>query len=372
MRLVVKVGFFCGLTCMIAGCQSKTPAPQAFPVDATRIQPRQFAEIIQAEGTLVNPGYIELRPQVAGLITQVLVNEGDPVRIGQILVVLDNAEQMAELKTAQAELKEALIQAKRYRQLALEGGVKKEAAEEKQIAVVRAKSKLVSKQEALNKRSIRSPIDGVIGDLSGVNPGQYLKQGGDSFFVVNNKNLSIDLSVPALQASKIKLGQQVKMLDESKNDVIGEGKIAFIPPYFEFDGSNNQSLNTLKVRAVFVNEKAGLRPMQLIRSKIVIGTQRHPGVPATAVLFKAQQPYTYKLVPIQSFLKNADVNPQQKKSMSTLPSTTMIAVNTPLKLGNLQDDYFPIVSGLKVGDLIPTSGSTVLANGTPVSIRSSQ
>jgi len=352
----------------MAACQEKRPSPQIFPVGATRIQARQFAEIIQAEGTLVNPGYIELRPQVSGLITQVLVNEGDPVRIGQILVVLDNAEQMAELRTAQEELKEALIQAKRWRQLASVGGVQKEQAEEKQIAVVRAKSKVVAKQEALNKRSIRSPINGVIGDLSGVNPGQYLKQGGDSFVVVNNKNLSIDLSVPALQASKIKLGQRVQMLDESNTNVVGEGKITFIPPYFEAD--NFLALNTLRVRAAFVNEKSGLRPNQLIRSKIVIGSERYPGLPATAALFKAQQPYTYKLIPIQSFLKDKDVNRQQKDLLMALPSSTLIAVDTPLKLGALQDDYYSVLAGLKPGDLIAVSGSAVLANGTPVSIKS--
>ena len=358
---------------MVAGCQSKTPAPQAFPVDATRIKARPFAEIIQAEGTLVNPGYIELRPQVSGLITEVLVKEGDPVRTGQILVVLDNAEQIAELRTAQAELKEALVQAKRWSQLVLVGGVKKEQVEEKQIAVVRAKSKVVAKQEALNKRSMRSPIDGVIGDLAGVNPGQYLEQGGDSFVVVNNKNLSIDLSVPALQANKIKLGQQVQMLDESNSDVIGEGRITFIPPYFEADTKNDDFLvlNTLRVRAAFVNERAGLRPNQLIRSKIVIGREQHPGLPATAALFKAQQPYTYKLIPIQSFLNDKDVNPQQKKSLTALPSTTLIAVDTPLKLGALQDDYYSVLAGLKAGDLIAVSGSAVLANGTPVSIKSS-
>ena len=356
----------------MAGCHNKSSAPQAFPVDVTRIQARDFAEVIEAEGTLINPGYIQLTPQVSGLITKVLVKEGDPVTRGQVLVVLDNAQEIAEFKTAQAQLKEADLHAKRVQWLFEKGAESKESAEEARVAAIGKNSNLVAKQEALDKRSIRSPINGIVGDLFGVNPGQYLEQGKGSFLVVNNENLSIDLSVPALQASKIKLGQQVKMLDESKNDVIGEGKIAFIPPYFEIDGSNFQPLNTLKVRAVFVNEKSGLRPMQLIRSKIVIGNQRHPGVPATAVLFKAQQPYTYKLIPIQSFLKNADVNPQQKKSMSTLPSTTLIAVNTPLKLGNLQDDYFPIVSGLKVGDLIPTSGSTVLANGTPVSIRSSK
>ena len=371
MRLTVKVGFVCGLCCIMAACQEKIPAPQAFPVAATRVQARQFAEIIQAEGTLVNPGYIELRPQVSGSITQVLVNEGDPVRIGQILVVLDNAEQMAELRTAQEELKEALIQAKRWKQLASVGGVQKEQAEEKQIAVVRAKSKVVAKQEALNKRSIRSPINGVIGDLTGVNPGQYLKQGGDSFFVVNNKNLSIDLSVPALQASKIKLGQRVQMLDESNTNIVGEGKITFIPPYFEADTKNDfLALNTLRVRAAFVNEKSGLRPNQLIRSKIVIGSEKYPGLPATAALFKAQQPYTYKLIPIQSFLKDNDVNPQQKDSLMALPSSTLIAVDTPLKLGALQDDYFSVLVGLEAGDLIAVSGSSILANGTPVSIES--
>ena len=356
----------------MAGCHNKSSAPQAFPVDVTRIQVRDFAEVIEAEGTLINPGYIKLTPQVSGLITKVLVKEGDSVTSGQVLVVLDNAQEIAEFKTAQAQFKEADLHAKRVQWLFEKGAESKESAEESRVAAIGKNSNLVAKQEALDKRSIRSPINGIVGDLSGVNPGQYFEQGKSNFFVVNNENLSIDLSVPALQASKIKLGQQVKMLDESKKDVIGEGKIAFIPPYFEVDGSNSQPLNTLKVRAVFVNEKAGLRPMQLIRSKIVIGNQRHPGVPATAVLFKAQQPYTYKLIPIQSFLKNAEVNPQQKKSMSTLPSTTLIAVNTPLKLGNLQDDYFPVVSGLTVGDLIPISGSAVLANGTPVSIRSSK
>ncbi|WP_114993787.1 efflux RND transporter periplasmic adaptor subunit [Synechococcus sp. UW179A] len=372
IRLAVKVGFICGLSCLMASCQTKSSAPQAFPVDVTRIQTRDFAKVIEAEGTLTNPGYIRLTPQVSGLITKVFVKEGDPVTSGQVLVVLDNAQEIAEFKTAQAQFKEADLHAKRVQWLFEKGAESKESAEEARVTAIGKNSNLVAKQEALGRRSIRSPINGIVGDLSGVNPGQYFEQGNSSFFVVNNENLSIDLSVPALQASKIKLGQQVKMLDESKRDVIGEGEIAFIPPYFEFDSSNSQALNTLKVRAVFVNEKAGLRPGQLIRSKIMIGNQRHPGVPATAVLFKAQQPYTYKLIPIQSFLKNADVNPQQKKSMSTLPSTTLIAVNTPLKLGNLQDDYFPVLSGLKVGDLIPTSGSTVLANGTPVSIKSSK
>ena len=60
----------------------------------------------------------------------------------------------------------------------------------------------------------------------------------------------------------------------------------------------------------------------------------------------------------------------QKKLMSKLPASTLIAIDTPLKLGALQDDYFRILGGLNTGDLIAVSGSVMLANGTPVSIKS--
>ena len=338
---------------------------------------RDFDNVIQAEGTLTDPGYIQLKPQTSGLITQVLVKEGDPVRTGQILVVLDDAEERADLKTAQAQLKEALVQANRYKKLALVGGVEKEQAEEKQIKAIEAQSNVVSKQEALSKRSMRSPIDGIVGDLSGISPGQYLQtgleQGQNNFVVVNNENLSIDISIPALQAGQIKLNQKVKMYDVSNSNVIGEGRISFIPPYFDLDGdiNNYQPSNTLKVRAVFVNG-TGFRPNQLIRSSIIIGDEQLPGLPATAALFKAQQPYTYKLIPIKTFLKDSDITPDQKKFMSKLPASTLIAIDTPLKLGTLQDDYFRILGGLNTGDLIAISGSGMLANGTPVSIKSSK
>jgi len=93
-------------------------------------------------------------------------------------------------------------------------------------------------------------------------------------------------------------------------------------------------------------------------------------LPATATLFKAQQPYTYQLVPVKTFLKTAEINPQHKQAISTLPSGTYIARGTPLTLGNLQDNHFPVLSGLNPGDLVATSGSAMLSNGTPVSIRS--
>ena len=369
IQTAISTGIVFGITLMTASCQPKAAAPRIIPVSATKIQNRIFEEVIQAEGTLANENYILIKPQTSGLIRKVLVKAGDNVNAGDLLLMLENKEELAELKTAEEELKIANIQFKRNNELARIGAEKLSIAEEKRVAAVAAQSDLVAKQEALNKTAIRSPINGIVGHLGNNKPGKYLQKGDITFGIINNKNLSIDLSIPALQAKQIQLNQQVKMYDETNSDTLGTGKITFIPPYFEED-SDKKAANTILVRADFVNEKKGLRTLQLIRSKIIIGSKQLPSLPTTATLFKAQQPYTYQLIPIKTFLKTTEIDPQRKRMMSALPPGTYIARETPLMLGNLQDNHFPVLSGLNPGDLVATSGSGMLFNGTPVSIRS--
>ena len=369
IQAVISRGIVFGITLLTASCQPKAAAPSIVPVSSTTIQSRVFEVVIQAEGRLSNDNYIQIKPQTTGIISKVLVKQGDTVNAGDLLLTMENKEELAELKTAKEELKQATIQAQRYQYFARVGAGSNLEAEEKRIAAVAAQSHLVAKQEALDKTSVHSPINGVVGHLADIKPGKYLQKGDGTFYIVNNENLSIDLSIPAIQANQIKLNQQVKMYDETKDEIIATGKITFIPPYFE-EGSDNKALNTLPVRADFVNEKKGLRVLQLIRTKIIVGNQQHPGLPATATLFKAQQPYTYQLIPVKTFLKTAEIDPQRKQAMSAFPSGTYIARETPLTLGNLQDNHFPVLSGLNPGDLVATSGSAMLLNGTPVSIRS--
>ena len=365
----LSTGIVFGIALISTGCQPKAAAPRIIPVNATKIQTQIFEEVIQAEGRLLSDNYIQIKPQTSGIISKVFVKQGDTVNAGDLLFTLENKEELAELKTAREELKQATVQAQRYQYFARVGAESNLAAEEKRLAAVAAQSRLVAKQEALEKTAAHSPIKGVVGHLRNTKPGKYLQKGDGTFYIVNNENLSIDLSIPAIQAKQIQLNQQVKMYNETNSDIIGTGKITFIPPYFELD-ADNKAENTLRVRADFVNEKKGLRILQLIRSKIIISSQQLPGLPATATLFKAQQPYTYHLVPIKTFLQTAEIDPQRKQAMSTLPPGTYIARETPLTLGKLQDNHFPVLSGLKPGDLVATSRSRILSNGAPVSIRS--
>ena len=146
IQAVISSGIVFGITLTTAGCQPKAAAPRIIPVSATKIQNRVFEEVIQAEGTLRNTGYIQIKPQTSGLITTVLVKAGDTVNAGDLLLTMENKEELAELKTAKEELKQATIQAQRYQYFARVGAESNLAAEEKRLAAVAAQSRLVAKQ----------------------------------------------------------------------------------------------------------------------------------------------------------------------------------------------------------------------------------
>ena len=92
---------------MTVGCQPKTASPFILPVSATKIQRRSFEESIQAEGMLLSDNYIQNKPQTSGMISKVFVKAGDTVNAGDLLFTLENQEELAELKTAEEELKKS-------------------------------------------------------------------------------------------------------------------------------------------------------------------------------------------------------------------------------------------------------------------------
>ena len=134
---------------MAAACQPKAAAPLIIPVSTTKIQARSFEEVIQAEGTLTTPTFIQVKPQTSGVITQVFVKEGDTVNAGDLLFTLENKEELAELKATKEELKLATIQAQRYRYFARVGAGSNFEAEEKRLAAVAAQSLLLNSFEEL-------------------------------------------------------------------------------------------------------------------------------------------------------------------------------------------------------------------------------
>jgi hypothetical protein len=149
------------------------------------------------------------------------------------------------------------------------------------------------------------------------------------------------------------------------------GKVVFISPYFGLSGASS-SPNTVLVKAAFPNTSGALKTGQYVKNRIITGSTRQLSVPVSAVLMQAQQPFVYRVVTLSQALPkikaSTTVPAEQKKRLEALPPTTPIVVQTPVQLGQLQGNRYPLISGLQKGERIVVSNTALLRTGLPVKI----
>jgi RND family efflux transporter MFP subunit len=357
---------------LIVACTAESKAPQPLPVYADTIVKNNFRQVVNAEGTIGNINAVPFKPSESGIVTQVLVDAGQKVQKGQVLLVLEHQQQSAALDTARAKAQEAKIEASRYQSLAAVGAASREDAEQKKIGAIAQANDYIDKQVQLSYRYIKAPFDGVVGSDFIVNVGTYVKEGDIIFYLVNNDELRVQMNVPAVQSKAIALGQSVRIYRDRTDKPIAEGQINYVAPFFDVNSEGNSAspANTLTVQASFPNVQAGLKPLELLQAEIQIGVRNLPAIPTGAISMKAQQPFVFKLIPVKTFLGLNKLNEKQSKPLNALPPNSLIAVESPVTLGDLQDNQFPVLKGLVAGDKVATSQIKILSSGMPVKILS--
>ena len=87
---------------------------------------------------------------------------------------------------------------------------------------------------------------------------------------------------------------------------------------------------------------------------------------------QAQQPFVYKILPLSSLLPkiktSTQASPAQKAMLEALPPETPIVLQTPVNLGTLDHNRFPVISGLAAGDQVVVSNTALLRSFMPVKI----
>ena len=355
---------------LLVGCDSQSKAPQPLPLYADTIVENNFRQVVNAEGVIGNNNAVPFRPADSGIVTQVLVKAGEKVQKGQVMLVLEHKQQTAALDTARAEAQEAKIEAARYKMLAEVGAASREDAEQKKIGAIAKANTAIEKKVQLSYRYIKAPFDGVVGSSFIVNIGTYVEQGSELFYLVNNDQLLVSMNLPAGQSKAIKPGQSVRIYRDRSDTSIAEGQIDYIAPFYDVknEGNSQTSLNTLTVQASFPNVQVGLKPLEILRAEIEIGVRNFPAIPTGAITMKAQQAFVFKLIPVKTYLGLNQLDEQQSKPLKALPSNSLIAVESPITLGPLQDNQFPVLKGLVAGDKVAISQTKMLTSGMPVQI----
>ena len=359
------------LIALLVGCGAKPPTRPPLVVQVESIGEADFNPSIDVISVLSSTTDVALRPETDGRVVKILVSQGQQVKAGQPILVLDNVQQTAQLNASEAEARKDRLNAERYIFLNDQGAVSTRDRDFYVTQAIQSRDKVKADSATLGYKYVTAPIDGEIGDLDTVKIGDYVRQGQAITGIVDNSNLWTLMDVPATQALQVKMGQPVKLRTQTNPPLTASGKVVFISPYFGVSGTSS-SPNTVLVKAAFPNASGALKTGQYVKNRIITGSTRQLSVPVNAVLMQAQQPFVYKIVTLAQALpkiKASTTLPDaEKKKLEELPPATPIVVQTPVQLGKLQGDRYPLISGLQKGERIVVSNTALLRTGLPVKI----
>ena len=368
----VAVSSLLGLLCA-GGCATKQASRQPLVVQSEIIGEADFSPSIEVISQLSSTSDVALRPEVDGRVVKILATQGQRVKAGQPILVLDNVQQSANLDASKAEARKDLVNAERYIFLNEQGAVSTKDRDFYVTQAIQSRDQVRANAATLGYKFVTAPISGEIGDLDTVKLGDYVRQGQAITGIVDNSSLWTLMDVPATRSSRVALGQTVQLVTQGNPPLSATGKVVFISPYYGVSGSSS-SPNTVLVKASFPNATGQLKTGQYVRNLIVTGNTRQLSVPVQAVMMQAQQPFVYRVLQLSQVLAKIRASTQipeaQKQKLEALSPNTPIVVQTPVQLGELEGNRYPLVSGLQKGERVVVSNTALLRTGMPVKLSS--
>lgn len=344
-----------------AGCQSRpqAPAQRALPVQAAPVAAAVFSQNVDTVSTLEAIDEVALAAQASGRIEQLLVRQGDVVREGQRLLVLDQVQLRAEVAALRAQTETDRINYARFEQLARVGADTALRRDQARQQYISSRQQLVARQADLQFRDLKAPIDGVVGDIQ-VKQGDVLQAGTPFTTIIRNDRLLARVDVPAIFTDRVRLGQPVVLMDPVRNVPLAEGQVRSIDPGVV------AASQSLLVKAEFPNPRGDLRTGMRTRTRLVLDSRQQPAVPFAAVTQVAGQSFVFVVGGLEQLRNNP--GRLDKARLAALPADGRFALQVPVKLGPLQDNRYPVLSGLTAGQQVVTSNLLNLRHGSLIQV----
>jgi RND family efflux transporter MFP subunit len=291
IRTSGTVGFNVGLVAalLLVGCRHDPGALQRPPrVQTQAIEPAVFQTSIDTVSTLEAEAEVDLAAQAGGRIQRLLVRQGDRVRQGQLLLVLDQTQLRAEVASLRAQMQTNRLNYNRYRELALQGAASAVQRDEFRQAYIAAREALVAREADLSFKDLRAPITGTVADLR-VKQGDVIAPGVRITRLIRNDRLWARIDVPATAVQRVRPGQRVLLLDPARVEPLADGQVDSVDPQVMAPSQ------TLLVKAAFANPQGTLRNGQRLRTRLLLDRREELAVPFTAVSQLAGQSFVYAL-----------------------------------------------------------------------------
>ena len=235
------------------------------PVQAIEVLPRDLSRRIQVSAPVEALRTVRLAARTEGVLTEVLVEEGDAIRADQVLAHIDVREQIAQLARAQAHLNEKQANFTRFQQLRERSYVDLASFEQARAELEVAESDVKLWQTRVDFGTVTAGFDGtVVGRY--VEPGAAVSRHGPLFSIADLSSLVVRLGVSELDVGGLQVGDAVSVqIDAFDRASAVEGRIRRV-----FPAADEQSrLITVEIELPQA-QALGIRPGFLARVRLLV------------------------------------------------------------------------------------------------------
>jgi membrane fusion protein, multidrug efflux system len=341
-----------------AARQGRFAAGAATPVGIAAAAKSDIPVVVRALGTVTPLNTVNVKTQITGQLIKVEFKEGQMVKQGDLLAVVDPRPYDVALQQAigtmqkdEALLKNAQLDHERYKKLVAQDSIARQQLDTQASLVRQYEAALVVDQAQVDAAKLNvtytkilAPLTGRIG-LRAVDQGNYVSMSDATSIciIIQVQPISVIFTIPEDSLpqvrTRLKAGAslEVRVLDRAQKTELGVGKLD------THDNVIDTTTGTVKLRATFDNKDENLFPNQFVNVRLLVDTVKDATVVPVAAIQRGQ-PGTFV------YLVKAD-------------DTVEIRV---VELGATDGEKVQIVKGLQPGDQVVIDGTDRLRDGAKI------
>ncbi|MCE9680769.1 efflux RND transporter periplasmic adaptor subunit [Halomonas alkalisoli] len=240
-------------------------AQERTAVIASRVTLEPWSDPLEALGTLRADESVTLSATVTEIVAELNFSDGDLVEAGQLLIRLEDGEQQAQLRAAQAQRDERRSAVNRLTQLQERNMAPRADVEDSQARLRQVEAEIQGLEARLTNYQLRAPFDGRVG-FRNISVGSLVTPGTQLVTLDKTDVMKLDFNVPEVFLAILEPGLPLTAHSAAFPDDVFEGEVASV-------GSRVDPVSrSVSVRAELANPELRLRPGMLM--EVVV--QRSP------------------------------------------------------------------------------------------------
>ena len=382
---------------IIYGCRGQTPANNKSEKEEDPLIPVEVTEVIKGSvsanysgtATLEAEGEALVVAKVSGVIEKIFVEEGDSVKAGQVLAKLEDEEFIHRLAQVESKLEELANEFQRNKELFKNKLISAEAYDRTKYEYQTQKSTYDLTKLNLNYTEIKAPISGVVAERF-IKVGNMVTVNQETFRVTDFDPLLAVLHVPEKELSKLQAGFPAELMADAVPGEIFPAGILRISPVVSAE------TGTFKVTVGVADKTRKLKPGMFTRVNIVYDMHENTLLlPKDAILTEDSESTVFivtekveekseeegdpeKTGKTEKAEAEAAAEEEEEKPGTETNSETdsepkepikyLVASKKEITIGYINSTHVEILSGVKLGEVVVTTGLSTLKDGAKVKV----